>query len=477
MGRGAGRLIQLAAGIGLVALILGGAAPARAGDPRLRWRTLETDHFAIHFHENERPVAERVAVVAERVHTVLAPHLKWQPRTRTHLVLTDDTDSPNGSATVLPYNLIRLFVTAPDSASVLNDHDDWMYGLIMHEYSHVLHLDNITGLPRLVNMILGKQWAPNQIQPRFIIEGLATYEESKRTTSGRIRSAIFDMYLRAAVLEGKLQRLDQITNGAPLQWPQGTTAYLYGSSLMAFLADRYGDDVIARLSKEYGGSANLSTSWVPFGLNKALRKVSGKDWVTIYAEWREHLVRRYDLQKAEAEARGLTPYRKVTTGAFNNDCPVFSADGARLLWVQDDGTARARWMATPVAGHDPDRLTLGRPERVRVLRSGGKLAVHPDGTRAANDEYSVVETVYGYTDLYEYDFGRGEYRALTHGARAREPAYAPDGSRIAFSQGDLGTSWLAAIPARGGDVEVLWRGARFSQVYTPAWSPDGKSVA
>jgi hypothetical protein len=455
------------------------ATPAHAGDPRLRWRTIETAHFEIHFHENERPVAERVAVVAERVHQVLSPHLKWQPRRRTHLVLTDDADSANGSATALPYNLIRLFVTAPDSAGVLNDHDDWMYGLIMHEYSHILHLDNITGLPALVNAIVGKQWAPNQIQPRFIIEGLATYEESKRTTAGRVRSSIFDMYLRSAFLEGKVQRLDQITYGSPLQFPQGTTAYLYGSSLMAFLADRYGDDTIGRLSYEYGGGGNslgAYQSWVPFGLNRALERVIGKNWEAVYGEWRAHLERRYDLQKSEAEARGLTPWRAVTTGAAGHYYPLFVDDG-RLLWQQDDGTARASWTAATVAGRDLDHLTLGRSERVRSLRSLGKMALHPDGTRVANDEYSPFETAYGYTDLFEYDLRRGTYQRLTRGARAREPAYSPDGSRLAFAQSDLGTSWLAAIPAHGGDIEVLWRGARFSQVYTPAWSPDGTRVA
>jgi hypothetical protein len=472
------RGVRPATPVGRLALalaLLGLAASARAGDPRLRWRTLETEHFAIHYHENERRVAERVALVAERAHRVLSPRLKWQPRVRTHLVLTDDSDSANGSATVLPYNLLRLFVTAPDSTSVLNDHDDWLYGLILHEYSHILHLDNVGGLAKLVNAILGKQWAPNQIQPRFVIEGLATYEESKRTSAGRVRSAIFDMYLRTALLEGKLQRLDQITMGGPLQWPQGTTAYVYGASLMAYLADRHGDDAIARLSKEYGGG-NFG-NWVPFGLNRALRRAIGKDWVTIYGEWREHLRERYELQKVEAEGRGLTSFHRVTTGAYGHDYPVFTPDGRQLLWVQDDGTDRARWMAATVAGPDPARAQRGRPQRVRYLRGVGKVALHPEGTLAAYDEFGPFETVYGYSDLFEYDLARGDFRRLTRGARAREPAYAPDGSRLAFAQGDLGESWLSVMPARGGPIEVLYRGPRVSQVYAPAWSPDGRTIA
>jgi Tol biopolymer transport system component len=468
------RALTALAAVAVALALLAPPGTAAAGDPRLRWRTLQTEHFEIHFHENEREVARRVAVVAERAHAELAPHMKWKPKRRTHIVLTDDTDSANGSATVLPYNLIRLYTTAPDSASVLNDHDDWLYGLIVHEYAHILHLDNISGLARVVNAVLGKVWAPNQVQPRFIVEGIATYEESKRSSSGRRRSAIFDMYLRTALLAGKLQTLDRITYGSPLQWPQGTTAYLYGASLVGYVADRYGDAAVARLSREYGGAR--IEFWAPFAINRALRRAVGKDWPTIYAEWKQHLQRRYDLQVAEARARGLTASRRITVDAYGHYFPAFAPDG-ELVYLRDDGTERPSWMAVRPEGRDPDRARLDRPRRVRWVRSLGKFALHPDGVHAALDEYSPVETVYGYTDLREYDLPTGAYRDLTHGARAREPAYSPDGQSLAYVQSDLGTSWLMAMPARGGTPRLLYRGARFSQVYTPAWSPDGKEIA
>ena len=487
MTRGSLRL----AAIGVALALLATPVPGQAGDPRLRWRTLETAHFRIHFHENEREVARRLAVVAERAHEVLSPALKYRPKRRTDIVLDDYTDSANGSTTVLPYNLIVLHVTAPDSASVLNDYDDWLYGLFVHEYAHLLHLDNISGLAKVVNAVLGKVWAPNQIQPRFIIEGLATYEESKRTSSGRIRSAIFDMYLRSALLAGKLQRLDKITYGSPLQWPQGTTAYLYGSSIMAYLADRYGDDVSARLSKEYGG--NRVEFWIPFAINRAVRRavgpegdtvvqdrafrnLLGKDWPTISQEWRQHLERRYDLQVAEARARGLTASRAVTVKAYNHYYPQFTADG-ELLYLRDDGTARPAWIGVRPVGDAPDKLRLEGERRVRYPLSLGTFALHPDGVHVGYDEYSPVETVYGFSDLREYDLRTGQYRQLTQAARAREPAYSPDGQTLAYAQSDLGTSWLMAMPARGGQGRVLYRGARFSQVYTPVWSPDGKEIA
>ncbi|HET6611015.1 MAG TPA: hypothetical protein VFG83_03465, partial [Kofleriaceae bacterium] len=163
-------------------LVLTSARTARAGDPGQVWRTIESEHFVIHYYEPLDDLAHRVAVVAERAHRVLAPILEHEPKDKTQIVLVDDTDGANGFASVIPRNRIWLYLTAPTSASTLNDHDDWLFGLVAHEYTHILHLDSITGLPAIYNRIFGKTWAPNQVQPRWMIEGLAAYEESAQSS-------------------------------------------------------------------------------------------------------------------------------------------------------------------------------------------------------------------------------------------------------------------------------------------------------
>ena len=100
---------------------------------------------------------------------------------------------------------------APDDLSAIGDYDDWYTELVTHEYTHIAHTDNISGVPALVNAVLGKTLAPNQVQPRWILEGLAVVSESEHTSGGRIRSNLFDMYLRADVLEGRIAGLDQFS--------------------------------------------------------------------------------------------------------------------------------------------------------------------------------------------------------------------------------------------------------------------------
>ncbi|HYS80929.1 MAG TPA: hypothetical protein VEM76_09470, partial [Anaeromyxobacteraceae bacterium] len=65
--------LRLAAAAGILALAAPRAARAQPYDPGLHWRTLETEHFRIHFHDRLGPLARRVAGAAERAHALLVP--------------------------------------------------------------------------------------------------------------------------------------------------------------------------------------------------------------------------------------------------------------------------------------------------------------------------------------------------------------------------------------------------------------------
>ena len=114
------------------------------GDPKLDWWTIETEHARVHYDRSLEPVANRVARAVEQVHSTLSGALGYSPTSLTEIVLTDDTDSANGSATAVPYNTIRLYVTAPGDVTALSDYDDWYLGLVTHEYTHILHTDDVS---------------------------------------------------------------------------------------------------------------------------------------------------------------------------------------------------------------------------------------------------------------------------------------------------------------------------------------------
>lgn len=167
-------------------------APGLAGaqyDPSFKWSTLETPHFRLHFHDGEEALAQHAARAAEAARARLLPLIGHAPEL-TEVVLSDDSDYANGFATALFYPNIHLYAAPPDDLDELNDYDDWLWVLIAHEYTHIAHLDDVRGIPRLVNRIFGELDVPNGAQPRWFIEGLAVYEESALSSGGRERGTL-----------------------------------------------------------------------------------------------------------------------------------------------------------------------------------------------------------------------------------------------------------------------------------------------
>lgn len=449
------------AGIALTALA---ATSAWAGDPTRTYRTVETDHFVIYYYEPLGDVARRLGVVAERAHRTLSPALDHRPDAKTILVLVDDTDSANGFASVVPRNAIQVYATGPTGFTELDDHEDWLYGLVAHEYTHVLHLDTMEGLPNIYNRIFGKTWAPNQIMPRWVIEGIAVYEESKRSAGGRGRGTRFDEVLRIAHDEHRDLRLDEVS-GAPRRYPRGNASYVYGSHFLRYVFDRFGDDTLRKM-------AHVSGSYAPpFAINRQIAKVVGKPFTELYDDWKQYLRDRYSMQETAVQRLGLALGRRLTHTGESNLWPHYSADGKELWWQQYDGHTIARVRAMPVGGDQ------GSARDIVQIDAMGPFSLLDDGSLIF-EQGRVYRREYAYQDLVRWDGATHQYVRLSTGRRARDPAVSPDGRRVAFSMNERSESVLAvqdAVPE--APAHVVWRGARFDQAHQPAWSPDGSRIA
>ena len=120
------------------------ASAATRYDPRLRFRTIATTRFDIHFHQGEEALAQRLARIAEEVATTLGSTLG--PATgRVQVILVDQNDQSNGWATPLPYNTIEISAAAPAADSGIGNVDDWLRLVFTHEYVHIVHLSRAQG--------------------------------------------------------------------------------------------------------------------------------------------------------------------------------------------------------------------------------------------------------------------------------------------------------------------------------------------
>jgi hypothetical protein len=479
-------LHRLAATVAAAAITALAPSEARAGDPDLDWWTINTKHFHIHYARGLEPVADRIAALAETIHERVSVTLGYAPTSTTEIVLTDDTDNANGSATALPLNTIRLYVTAPDDLSPLGDYDDWYLELLTHEYTHILHTDNITGVPRIVNAVLGKTYSPNQAQPRWILEGLAVLSESQHSSAGRIRSSLFDMYLRADVLGGNIAGIDQFSSSA-IRWPQGNLWYLYGSRFLRWITDIYGPNTMRAVAADYGATL------VPWGINRAIRRVTGKTYVELYEGFKDHLRRRYADQMREVEARGLREGTAITHHGRTVSYPRFvpsiargaaANGGEELIYFRDDIDARAGLYRIPLAAPKSGER---REDLVARTYGDSSAAFTPEGDLVFAS-VAIFRNLYGRGDLFRIPRGEsstsGEERfrkQLTVGQRAREVDVSPDGKHVVFVVNTKGTTYLdiADVSADGtlANRRDLVPSARFEQAYTPRFSPDGKHVA
>ncbi len=430
-----------------------------AVDPSLEWRTLRTPHFRIHFPAGQESFAGRIGEIAERVHRILAPRLGWQPQQPVQLVLSDESGWPNGMASVSPFTRMLLFPMVPDDIGELADSDDWFKLLIVHEYSHVLHLDQARGIPAGLRRVFGRNplLFPNVLQPAWLKEGLATYMETDDEGGyGRGQSAYYRMLMRLELLRG-LKPLQQVN--LPLRsWPAGVTDYLYGVYFYRYLAQRYGEDAPRRLVEAY--SDNL----IPFRIDSNPRSPFGKDLKALWREFEQWLQEAFAPEFAELQREGVVAGEPVVSLGEWGGMARATGEGV-LYFIHDDGYRRP-WLV---------RWEAGIRRRVVELRKGARLDLHEQaGVLITQPESCGLYNIY--YDLYRYREGEKRLRRLTRCGRIRWAAWNPQGDRIAAVKGTEQGVELWLLDEEANPLRRLWRAGREVQLSHLDWSPDGREL-
>ncbi len=461
----------------LFALVLLAALPAAALDPRFDWQTLESPHFQVHYHQGMYRYAQRAARAAELAHERLVPLLDHLPAGRTQLVVQDDTDFANGNASPLLYDLIHAYAAPPDSRSTLADFDENVYELISHEYTHILHLDTVLGIPDAVNSVFGKIWITNGGQPTWFIEGMATFAESEVSAAGRLRSSSEAMMVRAEVLEGGLPRIDTLSS-LPLAWPRGFGQYTVGSRFLSFIGQEYGLGGLRDLSHDFGGRV------IPFALNLSAQRVLGSTYLDLYDQYAAFELGRAEQLQERVRAAGETQIEPLTRLGEWVRTPRWSPDGGTLYYTNSgpDRLPEVRSLRPgPCCGPPLAMTEAVRPSdrHVANLWSDGAgdatLAVAPAGAvvYARPEIYQEFELL---QDLYSVDPRTGDETRLSRGLRASRPDVGPDGT-LAFVWRRPGGRTAIAEMAPGATPRVLFEDPEGEPVDSPRFSPDGKRVA
>lgn len=446
--------------LGLMLIPVCASWGAAAFMPPLRhdWRSFKTEHFQFYFYKETEPLARRLAPMAEKIHDRLVDELHMTPAGRTHVLIYDDTDLANGTATVLPRNTIHLFATS-DYAGGFGRTGDLLVETFTHEYTHILQLGYVTDLPQAVNDLVGGLVYPNMYLPAWCTEGLAVTMESEFHPSGRLHSSTWRMFLRADFLDGKVMPWPQVTNGV-YRWPYGNAWYLYGSYFTRYLFDRYGRDKVAEFYRATGGDLPY-LSWA-----ECFKQTFGVELAEAVAAWRQAMADEFRAEAERIKAGGLVEGTPVAEFGGYSGQGAFAPDG-RLYFARRSHTAPTRLVAA-----DPPYRKTTTVAGIQASRP----AISPDGRKLL---YGLVSPLGAnlFSDLYVFDLRKGGITRLSHGLRASDPSWSPDGRQIAFIKNTPPNFSLYRMDADGGKIRVIWRAEGLEQAFTPAWSPRGAQIA
>ena len=254
-------------------------------NPSHRWLSLRTEHFYIHFTQPVAPLARRIAADAERAYAQLSEELH-PPRGPIDVVISDDADVSNGSATPFPTNRIIIYANPPVSETALRYTNDWGQLVITHELTHIFHLDRTRGVWWLAQHLFGRAATvfPNLYDPSWLTEGLAVYEESKLTGAGRIEGSEHRMIARSAALANSFPSIGAASLGQG-HYPFGEAAYAYGSLFVDFLARRAGEERVRQFVDK--SAANV----IPYLLDIPAKRSFGVTFTTAWRQFNDSIAR------------------------------------------------------------------------------------------------------------------------------------------------------------------------------------------
>lgn len=355
----------------LLLLALLTATAARAGGPaqapHAPWRTIETEHYRIHYPANPaggfEPFAREVAGRIEEIHAAVVEEVGFEAKGPVHVLVRDPVGEANGLAyPLLSGPWVEVWRTPPESDSALGEAPGWADLVVTHELAHVHHLARPRVRPTLVERILSLPVGPVALAaPRWVTEGYATVVEGRVTGGGRPFGAYRAAVLRSWALAGKLPDYRALSRTGGYRG--GGMAYLVGSAYLEWLERRSGD------------AGSLRTLWKRLvsprrrGFEKSFRATFGEGPRDLYDRFRAEVTR--DALELERAMREAGVVEGEPWAAFDADVAdlCVSPDGGRLLVrVATTGAPGLRVYSLDEEAAGPGRAREAEPEEPPDVR-------------------------------------------------------------------------------------------------------------
>lgn len=443
--------------IGLLALtLLPGLATAQYfGRNKVQYedfdfRILKTAHFDIYFYPKESLTAEDAALMVERWYTRLSRIFNHEIQRRQPLILYAnhaDFQQTNVISGLISQGTggvtegLKNRIVLPLTGIYADDNH-----VLGHELVHAFQYD----VARAINRSIG---SINQA-PLWAIEGMAEY-----LSLGR-EHPLTAMWLRDAVLYDDVPTIEQISSD-PRYFP-----YRFGHSLWAYIAGRWGDEMVIRLFKRL----------VKQDLNQAFKQALGDSTESLSKAWAAAVRATYRPKIRNRDKPKDVGEQILATEGGINLAPVISPDGRYVVFLsRRDLFTIDLFLADAHTGKILKKLVSSNTDShfdaLRFLDSAGSWS--PDGSQVAFVVFANGDNGIAILDVSS---GNVVKKIKIEGIGAMSNlAWSPDGRQIAFSGSKGGQSDLYLYNLENGAVRQL-TDDRHADLQ-PAWSPDGGKIA
>jgi hypothetical protein len=472
-----------------------GVLPTR---PFADWRTVETEHFVVHYpHEIAEwtlPMVTRLEAVHAAVHNLVGN----VPRERVTVLVVDPFNVSNGSALpLLDAPAMILWPTPPNPRSGIGHFSSWSDLLAVHEYGHLAHLTFPARNPRqrLLWRLLPLNVGPVvRRSPRWVTEGYATYIEGRLTGSGRPHGVFRPAVLRQWALEGQLPTYRQMSGSE--EFLGGAMAYLAGSAFLEWLVEQRGEESLNHLWRRMSARRTRSFS-------DAFAGVYGGTPEDLYGRFTVDVTRRALAAEGLLQEAGLAPGEVVQNRTWSTGDPALSTDGGKIatvlsfrdrpsrvvIWKTEDEPesereVRARERTQRLDPEDvPEIEWRPRPKTpVATLLPVDGRAHHaprflPGGRWVLVHRFEPLGDGTFQPDLFLWDWEAAQLHRVTRGEGVRDADPSPAGRTAAATRCRNGICDLVRIDLETGTVETIHDGLPNRVFYRPRYSPNARQIA
>lgn len=257
-----------------------------------------TIYSQVHFDERDLEVALKVERIIKKDLIKVVNYFQYVPKNTVHFNVDPYMRLTNGNARVFPTNIINLYKFPASNSEHLIVFDDWLRGLVFHEYTHIVHLDQTRGVVETGRRIFGNvAKILTSVVPRWFTEGIAVWSESYLMGSdGRLQNPLFRKELLVQFLRQEycstIDCLDE-----PGVYPGGSLAYWAGAQFIEYIEMKKPGAVKCLVE-------NNSDNF-PFFLNRVFEECTGNSAQNNFTSFRNDLINGQPQVSAANEAWGV----------------------------------------------------------------------------------------------------------------------------------------------------------------------------